>query len=63
MIHFRRFTYIYSHPFRLRISNFRISFQVGDKVMLPEFGGLKIEIEDKEYSLFKEQDILAKLSD
>ena len=31
--------------------------------MLPEFGGLKIEIEDKEYSLFKEQDILAKLSD
>lgn len=34
---------------------------VGDKVLLPKFGGTKVELEDKnEYHLFKESDILAK---
>jgi len=39
-----------------------MSLAVGDKVLLPEFGGLKVEIDDKEFSLFKENDILAKLA-
>ncbi|CAF4531971.1 unnamed protein product [Rotaria socialis] len=38
-----------------------VSVQVGDKVLLPEYGGTKVELEDKEYFLFKEADILAKL--
>ncbi|XP_055383509.1 10 kDa heat shock protein, mitochondrial [Condylostylus longicornis] len=39
-----------------------IGISVGDKVLLPEFGGTKVELEDKsEYYLFKESDILAKL--
>lgn len=36
--------------------------KVGDKVLLPEFGGTKVELEDqKEYHLLREADILAKL--
>lgn len=36
--------------------------QVGDKVLLPEYGGTKVELEEnKEYHLFRETDILAKL--
>jgi len=31
-------------------------------VILPEYGGTKIEIEKKEYTLLREQDIVAKLS-
>ncbi|KAL1116674.1 hypothetical protein AAG570_005146 [Ranatra chinensis] len=35
---------------------------VGDNVLLPEFGGTKVEIDDnKEYHLFRESDILAKI--
>lgn len=38
------------------------SVQVGDKVLLPEYGGTKVELEEnKEYHLFRETDILAKL--
>jgi len=33
------------------------------QVLLPEYGGTKIEIESKEYTLFREQDIVAKLND
>ncbi|XP_037939230.1 10 kDa heat shock protein, mitochondrial [Teleopsis dalmanni] len=34
----------------------------GDRVLLPEYGGTKVELEDKkEYMLFRESDILAKL--
>lgn len=34
----------------------------GDQVLLPEFGGTKVELEDqKEYHLFRESDILAKV--
>lgn len=36
--------------------------KVGDQVLLPEFGGTKVELEDqKEYHLFRESDILAKI--
>jgi len=38
-----------------------MSVAVGDKVMLPEYGGSKIELEDKEYTLLREADIVAKL--
>lgn len=38
-----------------------MSVAVGDKVMLPEYGGSKLELEDKEYTLFRESDIVAKL--
>ncbi|KAI5645522.1 chaperonin 10 kd subunit domain-containing protein [Phthorimaea operculella] len=37
--------------------------KVGDKVLLPEYGGTKVSLEsdDKEYHLFRESDILAKI--
>jgi len=38
-----------------------IFLKVGDKVLLPEFGGSKIEIEDQEFFLFKEQELVAKI--
>ncbi|KAK2727440.1 10 kDa heat shock protein, mitochondrial-like [Artemia franciscana] len=38
-----------------------VTVKVGDKVLLPEYGGTKVEVEDKEYFLFKENDLLAKL--
>lgn len=36
---------------------------VGDKVLLPEYGGTKVKLQDEteEYQLFREADILAKL--
>merc|ERR1739844_419085 len=37
-----------------------LSIAVGDKVLLPEFGGSKIEIDAKEYTLLRESDIMAK---
>lgn len=39
-----------------------VAVQVGDKVLLPEFGGTKVKLDDqKEYHLFRESDILAKV--
>lgn len=38
-----------------------MSVQVGDTVVLPEFGGSKIELEDKEYFIFKESELVAKI--
>ncbi|KAI8119904.1 hypothetical protein FF38_10857 [Lucilia cuprina] len=36
--------------------------KAGDRVLLPEYGGTKVELEDKkEYLLFRESDILAKV--
>jgi len=35
--------------------------QVGDKVLLPEFGGSKLEMEGEEFQVFRETDIVAKL--
>ena len=37
-----------------------MSVAVGDQVLLPEYGGTKIEIESKEYTIFRESDIVAK---
>ncbi|XP_012288349.1 10 kDa heat shock protein, mitochondrial [Orussus abietinus] len=39
-----------------------LSIKVGDMVLLPEYGGTKVELEEnKEFHLFREADILAKL--
>lgn len=39
-----------------------ISLTAGDKVLLPEYGGAKVKLDDnKEYHLFRESDILAKV--
>ena len=39
-----------------------MAVKVGDQVLLPEFGGTKVELEDlKVYHLFRETDILAKV--
>jgi chaperonin GroES len=39
-----------------------LSVKVGDQVLLPEYGGTKVELEEnKEFHLFRESDILAKL--
>lgn len=40
-----------------------VMVQVGDKVLLPEYGGTKVSLEndEKEYHLFRESDILAKI--
>jgi len=37
-----------------------LSVKVGDRVLLPEFGGTKVSLDEKEYYLFREGDILAK---
>jgi chaperonin GroES len=34
---------------------------VGDEVYLPEFGGSKVTLEDKEYFLYRDSDFLAKI--
>jgi chaperonin GroES len=36
------------------------TLQTGDLVLLPEYGGMKVKIEDDELFLFREQDILGK---
>lgn len=39
-----------------------LSVKVGDQVLLPEYGGTKVELEENsEFHLFRESDILAKL--
>lgn len=39
-----------------------LSVKIGDVVLLPEYGGTKVELEEnKEFHLFRESDILAKL--
>ena len=35
-----------------------LSVKVGDKVLLPEYGGDKVEMEKVEYTLFREHEIL-----
>ncbi|XP_037704078.1 10 kDa heat shock protein, mitochondrial-like [Choloepus didactylus] len=37
-----------------------VSVKVGDKVLLPEYGGTKVVLEEKEYFLFRDSDILGK---
>ncbi|XP_075256044.1 10 kDa heat shock protein, mitochondrial-like [Convolutriloba macropyga] len=36
-----------------------LSVKLGDHVLLPEFGGTKVELEEKEYHLFRDTEILA----
>ena len=38
-----------------------LAVKVGDQVLLPEYGGTKVEIEEKVYHLFRETDLLAKI--
>lgn len=39
-----------------------LAVNVGEKVLLPEYGGTKVDLGDsKEYHLFRESDILAKI--
>eukprot|EP00301_Raphidiophrys_heterophryoidea_P024204 c7774_g1_i2.p1 GENE.c7774_g1_i2~~c7774_g1_i2.p1 ORF type:complete len:115 (+),score=15.63 c7774_g1_i2:54-347(+) len=40
-----------------------ISIKVGDKVLLPDFGGQKIKVDAEEMLLFREEDIVAILKD
>uniref|UniRef100_A0A8C5QU94 10 kDa heat shock protein, mitochondrial n=1 Tax=Leptobrachium leishanense TaxID=445787 RepID=A0A8C5QU94_9ANUR len=40
-----------------------VSVKVGDKILLPEYGGTKIVLEDKDYYLFRDNDILGKYVD
>uniref|UniRef100_A0A6I8N1W4 Chaperonin 10 n=1 Tax=Ornithorhynchus anatinus TaxID=9258 RepID=A0A6I8N1W4_ORNAN len=40
-----------------------VSVEVGDKVLLPEYGGTKVVLEDKDYFLFRDGDILGKYLD
>lgn len=37
-----------------------VSVKVGDKVLLPEYGGTKVILEDQEYFIFRDSDILGK---
>jgi len=37
--------------------------KAGDKVLLPEYGGTKVEVDKKEYFIFRDSDILAKWVD
>ncbi|XP_018493980.1 10 kDa heat shock protein, mitochondrial isoform X2 [Galendromus occidentalis] len=40
-----------------------VSVKAGDKVVLPEYGGQKIEVDKKELFIFRDSDILAKWQD
>jgi chaperonin GroES len=40
-----------------------MSVNVGDKVLLPEYGGTKITFEEKDYFIFKDTDIHGKFED
>ncbi|EYC28520.1 hypothetical protein Y032_0007g3268 [Ancylostoma ceylanicum] len=35
-----------------------MSVKAGDHVLLPEYGGTKVVVEEKEYTIFREQDLL-----
>lgn len=40
-----------------------MQIKVGDEVLLPEYGGTKVDLaDDKEFHLFRESDILAKMN-
>ncbi|XP_041118237.1 10 kDa heat shock protein, mitochondrial-like isoform X2 [Polyodon spathula] len=40
-----------------------VSVKAGDRVLLPEYGGTKVTLDDKEYFLFRDGDILGKYLD
>uniref|UniRef100_F1L2Q0 10 kDa heat shock protein, mitochondrial n=1 Tax=Ascaris suum TaxID=6253 RepID=F1L2Q0_ASCSU len=37
-----------------------MAVKVGDRVLLPEYGGTKVVVEEKEYYIFREADIMGK---
>lgn len=37
-----------------------LNVKVGDKILLPEFGGTKVALGDEDYHLFREGDILGR---
>ena len=39
-----------------------MSVATGDKVMLPEYGGQAIKLDDEEFHLFRDEDILGKFA-
>jgi len=39
------------------------SVAVGDKVLIPQYGGSPVKVGDEEYSLFRDHDILAKINE
>ncbi|XP_054810607.1 10 kDa chaperonin, mitochondrial-like [Prosopis cineraria] len=40
-----------------------VSLKEGDTVLLPEYGGTQVKLDDKEFHLFREEDILGTLHD
>lgn len=40
-----------------------VGVKVGDVVLLPEYGGTKVELDDNELFIYREHDILAKLNE
>lgn len=38
-----------------------MSLKVGDTVLLPEFGGVKVKMNEQELLIYKDTDIIAKL--
>nr|XP_060623116.1 10 kDa heat shock protein, mitochondrial-like [Anolis sagrei ordinatus]XP_060623117.1 10 kDa heat shock protein, mitochondrial-like [Anolis sagrei ordinatus] len=40
-----------------------VSVKVGEKVLLPEYGGTKVVLDDKDYFIFRDGDILGKYVD
>ena len=42
-------------------SRIAMELKVGDKVLLPEYGGQKVKLDDAEYMLYQDNDILGVL--
>ena len=40
-----------------------VSVSVGDKVLLPEFGGTKVTLDDNDYVLMRDTDLLGKFTE
>ena len=40
-----------------------LSVNVGDKVLLPEFGGTKVTLDDNDYVLMRDSDLLGKFTE
>jgi chaperonin GroES len=38
-----------------------VSLKEGDTVLLPSYGGTEVKMDDKEYMVYNEEDILAKM--
>ena len=40
-----------------------MSVKPGDKVLIPQYGGSPVKVNDEEYALFRDSEILAKISE